>query len=87
MKSLKILNADFFKLNPSLKPWASGEPNNVGPVGEDYTEMYLTGLWNDLPNSSTLQYVLEIDNFIPTYSYLFNYPFALKFMSHLIIIY
>lgn len=38
--------------------WASGEPNNAGD--EDYAQFYLTGLWNDLPNSAGITgYVVE----------------------------
>lgn len=28
--------------------WSPGEPNNLGD--EDYTHMYSSGMWNDLPN-------------------------------------
>lgn len=41
--------------------WNSGEPNNSGS-NEHYGEIYSstgTGKWNDLPNSSTLGYVVE----------------------------
>jgi hypothetical protein len=40
--------------------WANGEPNDWGS-GEDYAEFYSSnsGLWNDLPNSSTLVSVVE----------------------------
>lgn len=42
--------------------WNSGEPNNSGG-SEHYGEIYSTGAspgkWNDLPNSSTLSYVVE----------------------------
>lgn len=42
--------------------WNSGEPNNSGSA-EHYGEIYSTGAspgkWNDLPNTSTLAYVVE----------------------------
>lgn len=37
--------------------WNGGEPNNLG--NEDYTQMYTSGTWNDLPSSSQLGYVVE----------------------------
>jgi hypothetical protein len=46
----------------SYSYWNSGEPNNVGGAGEHYGQIYSTGStgrWNDLPNSSTLAYVVE----------------------------
>jgi hypothetical protein len=39
--------------------WNSGEPNDSG--GEDYTQFVSGGKWNDLNNSSSLNYVLEFD--------------------------
>ena len=45
--------------------WNAGEPNNSG--AEEYTEMYISGKWNDEPNASTRRYVLEIQN-----TYLWN---------------
>ena len=44
--------------------WNSGEPNNSG--GEDYTQFVSSGRWNDLPNSFSLQYVLEFDYIVDT---------------------
>jgi hypothetical protein len=41
--------------------WNSGEPNNSGSA-EHYGEIYVSGSlgkWNDLPNTSTLGYVVE----------------------------
>jgi len=42
--------------------WNGGEPNNSG--GEDYIQFVGGGLWNDLNNSSSLNYVLEFDSII-----------------------
>lgn len=39
--------------------WNGGEPNDSG--GEDYTQFVSGGKWNDLNNSSSLNYVLEFD--------------------------
>jgi hypothetical protein len=39
--------------------WNSGEPNNSNT--EDYAQFVGGGKWNDLPNSSMLNYVLEFD--------------------------
>jgi hypothetical protein len=39
--------------------WNPGEPNNSGT--EDYAQFVSGGRWNDLPNSSMLNYVLEFD--------------------------
>lgn len=39
--------------------WNSGEPNDSG--GEDYTQFVSGGKWNDLNNTSSLNYVLEFD--------------------------
>jgi hypothetical protein len=39
--------------------WNGGEPNNSG--GEDYIQFVGSGLWNDLPNTFSLPYVLEFD--------------------------
>jgi hypothetical protein len=39
--------------------WNPGEPNNSGT--EDYAQFVGGGKWNDLPNSSMLNYVLEFD--------------------------
>jgi hypothetical protein len=54
--------------------WNGGEPNNAG--GEDYIQFVGGGLWNDLPNSVSLNYVLEFDTII-TYS-----PWTLNFTSY-----
>ena len=47
--------------------WNGGEPNNSG--GEDYTQFVSSGLWNDLPNSFSLQYVIEFDYIVTTSSW------------------
>ena len=39
--------------------WNGGEPNNSG--GEDYIQFVGGGLWNDLNNNNSLNYVLEFD--------------------------
>jgi hypothetical protein len=39
--------------------WNPGEPNNS--ANEDYTQFVSGGKWNDLNNSSSLNYVLEFD--------------------------
>ncbi|MET0333980.1 MAG: hypothetical protein ABW190_06890, partial [Rhizobacter sp.] len=48
-------------VNGGYSYWNTGEPNNAG--GEHYGEIYSTGVapgrWNDLPNSSSLAYVVE----------------------------
>lgn len=42
--------------------WAPGEPNNVGPNGEDCTQIYPNGEWNDLPcNSNNAQSIIEFN--------------------------
>ena len=52
-----------FGLNPYLN-WNGGEPNNSG--GEDYAQFVSSGMWNDLPNAYSLQYVLEFDYIVDT---------------------
>jgi hypothetical protein len=42
-----------------LSNWNGGEPNDSS--GEDYTQFVGGGKWNDLNNSSSLNYVLEFD--------------------------
>lgn len=42
--------------------WNGGEPNNSG--GEDYIQFVGGGLWNDLNNYNSLNYVLEFDTVI-----------------------
>ena len=42
-----------------LSNWNGGEPNDSS--GEDYTQFVSGGKWNDLNNSSSLNYVLEFD--------------------------
>jgi hypothetical protein len=44
--------------------WNGGEPNNAG--GEDYIQFVGGGLWNDLPNSVALPYVIEFDYIVTT---------------------
>ena len=44
--------------------WNGGEPNNAG--GEDYIQFVGSGLWNDLPNTYSYQYVLEFDYIVTT---------------------
>ncbi|MBK9257616.1 MAG: T9SS type A sorting domain-containing protein [Saprospiraceae bacterium] len=42
--------------------WGAGEPNGINP-GEDYVEMFASGVWNDNTNTSFIQgYILEVDN-------------------------
>ena len=41
--------------------WNSGEPNDWGS-GEDCTEMYTNGKWNDMACSTIRRYVCEIGN-------------------------
>ncbi len=40
--------------------WSPGEPNDASG-NEDYTFMYNSGLWNDIPAASLFQYVLEVN--------------------------
>lgn len=42
--------------------WSVGEPN--GSVTENYTQMFATGLWNDLPNGQ-LNYIVEFNTVLP----------------------
>ncbi len=44
--------------------WNGGEPNNSG--GEDFIQFVGGGLWNDLPNNYSYQYVLEFDYIVTT---------------------
>ncbi len=44
--------------------WNGGEPNNAGT--EDYIQFVGGGLWNDLPNAVSLNYVLEFDYIVTT---------------------
>lgn len=44
--------------------WNGGEPNNSG--GEDFIQFVGGGLWNDLPNTYSYQYVLEFDYIVTT---------------------
>lgn len=44
--------------------WNGGEPNDAG--GEDYIQFVGGGLWNDLPNNYSYQYVLEFDYIVTT---------------------
>ena len=44
--------------------WNGGEPNNSG--GEDYIQFVGGGLWNDLNNNNSLNYVLEFDYILTT---------------------
>jgi len=53
-----MFNAYRFGVYP-YSNWNPGEPNNVGT--EDYAQFVGGGKWNDLPNSSMLNYVLEFD--------------------------
>jgi Lectin C-type domain/Ig-like domain CHU_C associated len=39
--------------------WGAGEPNNAG--NEDYAELVPGGQWNDLPNTFTRRYFLEVE--------------------------
>ncbi|BCG63573.1 MAG: hypothetical protein methR_P1301 [Methyloprofundus sp.] len=42
----------------NFSSWNTGEPNNVGAVGEDYAHLQ-GGRWNDLPNGSNRGYFVE----------------------------
>ena len=42
--------------------WAPGEPNDAG--GEDYTELYDSGEWNDIPSGQSHPYVCEWENYV-----------------------
>ncbi|MBK8497480.1 MAG: HYR domain-containing protein [Flavobacteriales bacterium] len=43
--------------------WGAPAPNNGGPTGnEDYVEVGGTGSWNDLANTATLRYVIEVES-------------------------
>lgn len=44
--------------------WNGGEPNNSS--GEDFIQFVGGGLWNDLPNTYSYQYVLEFDYIVTT---------------------
>ena len=46
--------------------WNPGEPNNAG--NEDYTQLINNGMWNDIPDGSSIRYILElpIDGFVQT---------------------
>ena len=41
----------------SYTNWNGAEPNNAG--GEDYTEMYTNGRWNDLRGTNNRRYIVE----------------------------
>ncbi|GEQ85498.1 hypothetical protein ULMS_10060 [Patiriisocius marinistellae] len=41
--------------------WNLGEPNNNGP-GEDYTQVFSNGLWNDIESGTLTRYILEFSN-------------------------
>jgi hypothetical protein len=58
-----MFNAYRFGIYP-YSNWNGGEPNNSGT--EDYAQFVSGGKWNDLPNSVSLNYVIEFD-------YLMNY--------------
>ena len=45
----------------SYTNWNSNEPNDYGS-GEDYTEMLVGGLWNDINGSVTRPYIVEVSN-------------------------
>ncbi|PKQ60393.1 hypothetical protein BZG02_19610 [Labilibaculum filiforme] len=49
----------------SFTNWNGVEPNDYG-TGEDYTEMYSTGKWNDLPDTYTRRYVVEFEGALVT---------------------
>jgi len=50
--------------------WNGGEPNNSG--GENYAQFVGGGLWNDLPDYVSLNYVIEFDNIITTSSWILD---------------
>ncbi|MCK9613651.1 MAG: HYR domain-containing protein [Bacteroidales bacterium] len=45
--------------------WISGEPNNTGG-NENYINVWVSGLWNDLPSSWIIHYIVEFDDVIQT---------------------
>ena len=50
-------------LNGAYMNWNSGEPNNYNNTNENFIQFFSSGTtagrWNDLPNTSTLGYVVE----------------------------
>jgi hypothetical protein len=42
--------------------WSGGEPNNFQNANEDYVQLYTSGRWNDLPNSSLNRFIVEFND-------------------------
>jgi hypothetical protein len=42
--------------------WSGGEPNNYQNANEDYVQLYTSGRWNDLPNSSLNRWIVEFND-------------------------
>ena len=46
--------------NEEILNWDSGEPNNN--MSENYAEIYLNGLWNDIDGNDQRRALLEVEN-------------------------
>lgn len=49
---------------PGYFNWSSGEPN--GGTGENYVQVYNSGLWNDLSGANSMRYILKKTCITPT---------------------